>query len=191
MILKGKSVIIYIVVIMLLLCGCTANRELDEQSIVGTVCFSYEDDFIVTAEVLTEDATENKLVTKTHSAKGKTPEKAVMNLSNNMPKRAMFDHCAAIVLSDKMNKKKQMEALEFCVKNPTINLGTPVVYCSEPQSLLKCKSENIAVGYDIIIQLKVLSLERQSRLYKTAQNLRGIEHFENKNGELTHIDKKS
>ena len=174
-----------------LLCGCTANRELDEQSIVGTVCFSYEDGFIVTAEVLTEDATEKKLVTKTHSAKGKTPERAVMNLSNNMPKRAMFDHCAAIVLSDKMSKEKQIEALEFCVKNPTINLGTPVVYCSEPQSLLKCKSENIAVGYDIIIQLKVLSLERQSRLYKMAQNLRGIEHFENKNGELTHIDKKS
>ena len=171
-----------------LLCGCTANRELDEQSLVCTLCFSGEEELTVTVEVLTENTEEKKLLSKLHTARGETPEKAVKELKNQMPKRPLFDHCAAIVLSPETSKERQKQILAFCVREPTINLGTPVVYSKNERALFACRPEAAGIGYDIMLTLKQLSCESDSRLYKTALTLENIKRFENVDGALMKID---
>lgn len=189
MMTKIKTVALSFILI-LCLCGCTANRELDEQSLVCTLCFSGNEEYTVTVEVLTENTEEKKLTTKIHTATGETPEKAVESLENGLSKRLMFDHCAAIILSPEMKKERQRDALIYCVKNPTVNLGTPVVYCEDTDRLFDCKPESAGVGYDIMLTLKELSLEKNSRLYKTAVDLKNIQSFKNKDGTLIRIDRK-
>ena len=170
-----------------MLSGCDFNRELDEQTLVCSLCFSGGDIFEVSVEVLTENSKEQKLTTRIITATGKTPKEAVSALKNRLSKRLMFDHCAAIVLSPELKAEKQKEILLFCVKNPTINLGTPVIYCRDINALLSLSAETAAVGYDIMLTLKNLSLLKKSRLYEVALDLKGIETFKNDNGVLKRV----
>ena len=186
--IKAAFILILPFFLIFCFCGCTANRELDEQSLVCTLCFSGEEELKVTVEVLTENTEERKLISKIHSAYGETPEKAVENLKNQMPKRPLFDHCAAIVLSPETSRERQKEILAYCVTEPTVNLGTPVVYSKNERLLFDCKPETAGIGYDIMLTLKRLSVEEKSRHYKTALTLKNIQRFENVNGTLMRID---
>lgn len=185
---NAVKIICFALLFSVFLSGCTANRELDEQSLICTLCFYGEDEFTVTVEVITESNKEETLETLIHTSHGKTPKEAIKNLKNSMPKELMFDHCAAIVLDPDMSEERQKQVLLYCVDNPTINLDAQVVYCSDPQSLFECSPELAAIGYDISMILKQLSLQKNSRLYKTALTLKNIQTFKNDDGTLIRVE---
>lgn len=175
------------VIIAAFLCSCTNTREIDEQSIVSAVGFKWEKELTVTVEILTVSIDEQNIGTRIFKASGDTPEKAFAALDKKLPKRLLFDHCAAIILSAGMDKEKQKELLFYCIDEPTVNLGTPVVFSQDIDSLLSAEHESAAVGYDIMQILRHNKLEKQSRLYKAALSTEKSVFFKNENGKAVKV----
>lgn len=148
------------------------------------MCFNWKEKLTVSVEVLSVSIDEQNISTRVFSASGESPEKAFKALNNKLPKRLLFDHCAAIVLSPDMSDRRKKELLAFCIDDPTVNLSTPVIYSKNIESLLSAEHESAAVGYDIMQILRHNDCEKQSRLYKTAVDLRGILTFKNENGKV-------
>lgn len=176
--------IFLIVLIPLFLCSCNQNREIDEQSIVSAVCFDWDKNLKITVEILSVDTDSKNIGTDIFSATGKDIKSAFSNLDKKLPKRLLFDHCAAIVLNPDMSDKRKHDILFYLIDEPTVNLSTPVIYSDNIEALLSARHESAAVGYDIMQILRHNNKEKQSRLYKTAVDFDNIISFKKSDGKV-------
>lgn len=129
---KAKWLILVVVIVAVaLLDGLSSNVNLLDRAIVVGMGIDYEDDELnLSAQVLipknSSSASQgNDFVV--YSARGKTVQEAVENLSYTVGLKASFAHTNVIILGDKLLKSGRTDVLEFLVTSDMVTDNTLLV----------------------------------------------------------------
>ena len=160
-----KIISVFLLICTLSLCGCAANNEIERGYIVSAIAFSQDSGSInLFLEAVTADSEEQSknIILK---GSGNSAYEAMENIKISLTKKLFFDHCAAIVLDESLNKDLTKQALRFCKGIDKINFGCYVVSSADAAAVFGLQPVSAAIGYDIMSMIEV-SEEKQSTVFK-------------------------
>lgn len=156
-----------VVLVIFSLCGCSAKEAIasDKQEyMVSSLGFDNKNSYIrMILEVIiinSDDLTSekgNELIIGT----GNTVNEAFQKVSEKITQPLMFSHSGVIVVGSDITPEQLEEIFDFCYQKDEINLAAMFVSTENAEELLSCKAvSSVAVGYDIMGMVEVISEER-------------------------------
>ncbi|MEE0808191.1 MAG: hypothetical protein U0L84_02390 [Acutalibacteraceae bacterium] len=174
MVKRFASILLCMVLVCTVFCGCNVRRGLDDGYILTAIGFDFKNDVYTTFCELTviPDRQDEDIKTTTFTASGNTPEGALYNLSLNFQKAVYFDHCAALLIGNGVEGASLGSVIAYCAKEKNINPTLYTAYCEDIGALLKTETSAAAVGYHIMNLLRHRERESgidfKSKLYEIA-----------------------
>lgn len=162
-----KIISVFLLICTLSLCGCAANNEIERGYIVSAIAFSQDSGSInLFLEAVTADSEEQSknIILK---GSGNSAYEAMENIKISLTKKLFFDHCAAIVLDESLNKDLTKQALRFCKGIDKINFGCYVVSSADAAAVFGLQPVSAAIGYDIMGLMR-----NYSQINKTTQDFK-------------------
>lgn len=151
--------------LMVCACGCYDYRETEKSYIVSSVGFDQTE-----RGVLVCLETANSSAKRLLFAEGADLNIAYKNLSKQFSKTVDFSHTACVVLGEKLNKKTQQQALEFCRDADRFSLSAHVIKTVDVKAFLSNEPTGITVGFDVLEILK-RSKSEGSVFYKLSESV--------------------
>lgn len=145
--------IIFVVFVLLLLCGCNNGRS---EYLVSAMGFDYnEGEYEVCFEAIIVNSENTDQTLKLFKGSGETLEKAIKKIEKQCTRPLLFSHCGVIVVGEKIPKLKFLEVCDYCYAEEEITLSAFFIKTESPETLLSIKPTSSAcVGYDIMGLLK-------------------------------------
>lgn len=149
--------IIFIVLIMFMLTGCSMN-EIEEYAIVSGIGIDYNDNkFIVTYEIYKENNGQTTSLTSiTKSGEGKTLSSAVSSINNKMYQTPYLNHCLLIILDENVINSKLDEVFNYLMHDVRIRSSCFIVSTQSTTSkelLEQSQNINQVISYNIYKKL--------------------------------------
>lgn len=110
--------------ILLLFCGCTDYRELNNLAIVTGIAIDMDNDeykvstLISNSQKANESSKEGDAGTVVYSGKGKSISEALKKIDTQLPKKLYFNHLAVVVVSEKVAKKGLDNITDYFFRSP-------------------------------------------------------------------------
>jgi len=151
-----KSVVLACAIALMMLCGCTGYREIDQGYIVTAIGFKKNsDETEIVLEVLTPSGTAEKVKdTNVLSGTGKSEKEAYNDIKSQLVKDIYLDHCGLVAIEGGFNTKELTEVLQFCNTLQSLNIGAYVINTNNVEDLFDAKAVRMSVGYDVIRLIK-------------------------------------
>ena len=107
-----------ILLIIILLTGCSRYTELNELAITKSIGITYqEDNYILYAEIIDKVNKDNTPVTKIVTVEGKTVEEVFTDIKLSINKEIHLSHIDLIILSDTLNDNNYQEIIKYFIIN--------------------------------------------------------------------------
>ena len=145
--------LIFIVILLLLLCGCDNTQP---EYLVSSMGFDYNGGkYTVCFESVVVNSENTNQTVKLLKGEGSSIEKAVSVIKKQCTQPLLMSHCGVIAVSENMPLKQFKNVCDFCYKRDEITLSAFFIKTDNPQELLSVKPLSSAcVGYDIMGLLK-------------------------------------
>ncbi len=156
------SLSVVMIFFVVLLCGCSDYREIEQGYIVSSAAFFQDTEGVTVILEMVESFADSK--TQLLTAQGNTADTAVKNLRLTLTKDLFFDHTAAIIVQSGMDSSKLQSVYNFCRDTTELNLGVYLVQCDDVQKLFEYQAVNGALGFDIMT-LNTRAKEKQNIRY--------------------------
>lgn len=124
--MKNKKIFILILVI-LLLTGCSDYRELTDMAIISNLGIDkVDEEFHITVQILNsksnsnDDSKKNSSEVILYNSKGKTIHEALRNTTLESPKKLYVGHLESIIISERIAKSNISELFDFILRDPEI-----------------------------------------------------------------------
>ena len=169
--------LIFCVLLVLFLCGCSAGEAISsdkQEYIVASLGFDKKDSkyamFLEAIVVNTEDMNADKQNIVLQGA-GESIEEAYSQIICKITQPLSLGHNAVTVIGRSVDSRMLKEILNYCSENNELNIGTMLVSADSAEKLLECESiSSVAVGYDLMSMLEVWEEETgqliENRLYE-------------------------
>ncbi len=133
-----RFVLIVMVLLMLLLCGCSDYCEPEDRRIITALGVNRDESGIcLTAETLDVDVggelSYHALVAK---GRGVTLEAALSDLQNSTYGRMMLSQCPVILLGAGMDQGSMQQVLDFCFSGYDLSPSIDLLCCEDPALLI-------------------------------------------------------
>ncbi len=153
--MKKPALLLLVLLLAVSLSGCgMGTTEKDRQFMVAALGFeAAEEEIILSAEVIiiNSESSESDPKPKLISAKGKTIEEALDNISSLLAKPLLLEHCGVIAIGDNMRADLLSGIFDYCFKENKITLSAHIISTKDPKILLSGEPESsVAIGYDIM-----------------------------------------
>lgn len=153
--------------LVLPLCGCSAKEAIasDKQEyIVSSLGFDNKNSrlrMILEAVVVNSDDLTSEKQNELIIGTGDTAKEAFAEITEKTTQPLMFSHSGVIVIGDEITSSQLEDIFDFCYEKDEINLAAMFVHTENAEELLSCKTvSSVAVGYDIMSMVEVISEER-------------------------------
>lgn len=116
--------VLLIIPIILIFCGCTDYKELNNIAIVTGFAVDLEDDnykvsvLISNSQKAEESAKEGEAGTIVYDGKGKTISMALKKIDNRIPKQLYLGHLAVVIVSEDVAKKGLDDITDYFFRSP-------------------------------------------------------------------------
>lgn len=138
--MKRVVLLIFIVLIVCILCGCT-GKQLDERLVIQGMGIDYtQDEYRVTVMYMNTDASQQDTTHKTATGRGRTVTEAVTSIVSQNGLEPLYSHNSFILFGKGICKEGVSEALEFFAGyyqcRPTVNV---LVADRDAEKIMKLK----------------------------------------------------
>lgn len=155
--MKKLCLAVIIPVLILTLTGCSAAESFStiaHEYLVSALGFDQNGDeitaFFETVVINSEDASAEKK-NELLSGSGYDIDTALRHAADKATETLELSHCAAVVISESVDKEKIKEIFEFLSKEKSITLSIILISTENAGELLSCETiSSVAVGYDIM-----------------------------------------
>ncbi len=174
--------IVMLTVLALGFCGCSQSEAISndgQEYIVSALGFDKIGKAVtLTLEALivnSEDMEEEKQ-NRCFFASAESIETAYNEILNQTTQPVTEGHCGAVVIGKNIDRELLTEILDFCTYNNRVNISAFLVQAENAKNLL-CgeKLSSVAVGYDIMSVIEVISKEKgmcfKNRIYEVSAAL--------------------
>ncbi len=175
--IKRYASVLLVVCILLLLCACSDYREIERGYLVTALCFGGEGEALtVRVETLFSAADGNSAPeTKILTASGENAFGALDNLELTLTKELYFDHCAALIIENSIDREQLNDIISYCNKNEWLNEGLYVVLTEDIDKVLEIEAVSNAVGFDIMNLMKKMKtknkIDYKNRFYEMEKTM--------------------
>ncbi len=161
-----KSVLVLLVAIFPMLCGCTDYKEIDRGYLITAIGFGIEeDDFTLSLETISSsDVTDKPSEAIILSGSGKTVDDAYAAIEKQLVKPLYFQQLGAVVIDNTLNEAQIKQAIDFYKNLPLVNYGIYLVKTNDITTLFNSETDNGVLGYDIIGIIKNFEKRNQANL---------------------------
>ena len=148
--------IIPILILMLLLCGCSVNAdyiEPEDRVIVSAIGFQNRDnDILLTLETIDVSTTSNEdsYSTLLITGNGKSAYEAFADAESKAYGEVLFSQCPVILLGTDINPEQLNSILDYCVDSENISLAVKILASDNPFSVLSENTSKKALGHQIM-----------------------------------------
>ncbi len=159
------------------LCSCSDYRELEKGYLITALCFSDEgEDLTVKLETLFPASDSNSAPkTEILTASGKNALGALDNLELTLTRQLYFDHCAALIVENSIDREQLNDIISYCNENKRLNEGLYVVFADDIDNVLEIEPVSNAVGFDIMNLMKKLKsknkIDYKNRFYEMKKRM--------------------
>ena len=168
--MKNKKIFILILVI-LLLTGCSDYRELTDMAIISNLGIDkVDEEFHITVQILNsksnsnDDSKKNSSEVILYNSKGKTIHEALRNTSLESPKKLYVGHLESIIISERIAKSNISELFDFILRDPEI---------TKDANILMIKDASINEVMSIITPLESIPAESIKSSIEVASKIQG------------------
>lgn len=115
---------IILIILTLLLTGCSDYKELNNLSYITGIGYDYIDnEYITTYEVMDNKKEGAAVVTNTYTVtgSGQTIYESVTNAAAKLNKTAYYSHAEVIILSERITNDKLLDVTDSIIRNPKLN----------------------------------------------------------------------
>ncbi len=152
---------------LILLCGCSGYKEINDGYLVTSVAFEELDGGgLITANIILPQTEENMIL----SAWGGDFDEAFSALKKAQVRSLYFEHCGTVVLNPRL-KPQAFEILELCKNKIKIPIAARVVYCHDAKALFSADR----TGYDVISLLKNNNARQDNQIFEIEQTADNLE----------------
>ncbi len=149
------------VMCILLLCGCSGYKEINNGYLVTAIAFEKTENGVkINASAFLPVLEENIVLQGT----GGDFNSAFNELKRKQVKTLYFEHCGTVVLNQNF-KDEALTVLEFCKNKIKVPIAARVILCNDAKALFEADK----TGYDVISLLKNNNYNGEDRLYKIEQ----------------------
>ncbi len=146
---------------VVLLCGCSGYKEVNDGYLVTGIAFERLDGGVkITASIILPQSPEGVIL----SAVGSDLSTALCELKKSQVNTLYFEHCGAVVLNQNI-KSDALKIFELCKTKIKIPISAKAVYCDNAEQLFLADR----TGYDIISLLKNNHAKSDNRIFKIEQ----------------------
>ena len=132
--------------LILLITGCTEYNDLSELTIIKSIGISYNEEYLIYAQVIDYIDNNNEAHMKVINGKGETLEEGFNNLENEINKEAFFSHVDLLILDNNLNDENYRSIINFFINNNNFRNDFYCVFSSQIYKLLeKSKYDEIDI----------------------------------------------
>lgn len=164
---------IILIIALFLLTGCYDYKEINNLGIISAVGIDYQDDeYIVTLEVLNDQADKdsNKIKTYTKTGKDRSLANALEKAADLLSKKANYTHVKLMILSESIVDGRFDSIIDFFMRSTYFRENFYVISSldNKPEEILKTTTDENPVASSAIINLlESLNYSSNSSVLKT------------------------
>lgn len=133
-----------ILIIIILLTGCTKYTDLKDLTIIKSIGIIYENKYTIYAQIYDEIKKDSDPKTKIIESNGKTIEEALNNLKNKVNKEIFLSHIDLLILDTKLDNSNYSEIINYFIHNDEFRNDFLTILSSDIYTLLsKTKYDEI------------------------------------------------
>ncbi len=147
-----KTALIFTLLFLFLLCGCTGYREINRGYIATAIGFAQNNgEFNIIIETISSsDVSDKPSERLIISCGGDSIEKAFEDLKLQLVKPVYFEQLGSVVLQQSLNQIQQQQIIDYLKINQGINYGVYLVKTADVSALFEMQTHSGVLGYDII-----------------------------------------
>lgn len=164
---------IILLISLFLLTGCYDYKEINDLGIISAIGIDYQDDeYIITLEVLNDQAEKesNSIKTYTKTGKDRSLAKALEKAADLLSKKANYTHVKLMILSHSIVDGKFDNIIDFFMRSTYFreNFYVLTALDDEPEKILKTTTDENPIASSAIIDLlESLNYSSNSGVLKT------------------------
>lgn len=140
-----KKILLMFITILIFICGCQNEKEINNLSIVNAIGIDIEDDkYKVTIQILDINKTNNDEQEKlnktiTYTAVGNNISEALNNITLKSPKTLYLGHLELLIISENLAKSNIDKITDYFLRNSNVSKNFTMLTClgSTPEDILK------------------------------------------------------
>ncbi len=150
---------------VLLLCGCSGYKEINNGYLVTAIAFDKTEDNsqIILNTILPEGTDETIILT----GSGHDFNSAFGELKKSQVKTLYFEHCGVLAVKKDIPKNELVDILKFCKDKIRLPIAVRTIYCTDATALFKADR----TGYDVITLINNSGTKTDNRLYSLGRKI--------------------
>lgn len=142
--------IVFLVLSLLVLCGCSTTNEIDRGFLATTVGF-YESDGQITVVIdALSSSNDNPAQQLLLSGSGNSPQAALDNLKTHLAKPLYFKQLGCAVFDTSLRPENLTTCIDLLLSMQDVHFGIYAVKTDDIKTLFKLTPQSESLGYDII-----------------------------------------